>query len=381
MASGLCYPVGGLAPDAGSGGTTSGAGGSLGCLDIEVSFQTVIPTVSLLIDRSSSMQGSTGDYTEDVLREIADGTYQPWGCPSDPAAPADDPDQLNYDWRWNVVRNVLFNPQSGVVPAFQNDVRFGMTLFTHQPDVTPGVCPELSVADFALGNADALLDTMKCHDLGSFTPTRESLAAAAQALHDLDVDGPKLIVLATDGAPTTCSCTDFLDDPATPEECRPGSTVFWEGGEVAPQQVAGYEVVAEARRIHDEWGIQVSVIDVSSVDQYALREHLGDVAQAGGGKLYDGLKPTGLSHAFFSSVEEVRSCEVDLAGEIVAGFEDEGSVSLDGEPLALVSVAGDGYRVVSRSRIELLGQPCDLLKTGTHELHIVFPCDTFVEIK
>ena len=384
-ASGACEPVGVLAPDVGGvGGSfvgTRGDAGAPSCLDIEVSYQTVIPTVSLLIDRSSSMMGMTGNFGQDVQQEVEAGTYQPWGCPADPGAPADDPDQLNFDWRWNVVRNVLFNPESGVVPAFQNDVRFGMTLFTHDPDGAPGVCPELSVADFALGNAAQLLSTMKCDDLGRFTPTRESLVAAAEALHDLDVDGPKLIILATDGAPTTCACTDFLDEPTTPEECRPGSTVFWEGSEVTPQQVASLEVVAEARRIYEEWGIRISVIDLSSVGEVSLREHLGDVAVAGGGNLYDGLKPTGLSAAFFDSVEEVRSCEVDLKGEIVAGYEDDGTVTLDGAPLDLVMAGGNGYRVISSSRIELSGQACDWLKQGDHELHITFPCDTFVEVK
>lgn len=120
---------------------------------------------------------------------------------------------------------------------------------------------------------------------------------------------------------------------------------------------------------------------MSSADQTYLREHLQEVADVGGGKLYDGLKPTGLSAAFFGSVEEVRSCEVDLKGEIVAGFEDQGTVMLDGVYLELVTAGGNGYRVTSSSRLELLGQPCDLLKQGDHQLSISFPCDTFMEIK
>src|SRR6187431_1466192 len=131
-ASGSCELIGVLDPDLGGAGAASEPEE---CLEVEVAYQTVIPTVSLLIDRSSSMTGETGNYSLDVLQEIDAGTYHPWGCPADPAAPADDPDQLNYDWRWNVVRNVLFRPESGVVPAFQGEVRFGITLFTHQPDV------------------------------------------------------------------------------------------------------------------------------------------------------------------------------------------------------------------------------------------------------
>lgn len=361
-----------------SGGQTSAPGD---CVDVQVEYRKVIPTVGLLIDRSFSMQGFDG-FAARVTEEIASGAYTPWGCPEEQGAPLDSELQENPDWRWNVVRNVLFNPDAGVVPSFEAQVRFGMTLYTYLADIEPEVCPNLIRVGFSMQNSSELLAAMKCHDLGDKTPTRESLVVAAQALHEIEDDGPKMIILATDGSPNSCACPGFGDSAGIVPDCRDSSLVERNGELVTPSVAERFDLVQETRRIHDEWDIRVSVIDVSSAEATEFHTHLEEVAAAGGGQLYSGLDPSGLSEAFFGLVEGFRSCFVDLEGEIAAGKEDEGKITLDGMPLSLIpDGGGDGYRVVSSTRIELVGAPCELIASGDHELDISFPCDAIDVVK
>lgn len=362
----------------------SGGGGSGGqeeCVDVDVTFEEVIPTVALLIDRSASMQAFSG-FGALVAAEIEAGTYEPWGCPEEPNAAADAEPQANRDWRWNVVRNVLFNPTTGVVPAFSERVRFGMALYTYQPDLAPDLCPELLEVDFALDHADELLAAMRCHDVGDKTPTREALTSVAAALAALQGDDPKMIIVATDGSPNSCACPGFGTSESILPACRDEALVERDGMSLTPNQAEKFDLVAEAARIFAETNIQISVIDVSSPDDTELHAHLADIAAAGGGEIWDGLHPSGLHTAFFDLVDTIASCAVDLDGTIEAGKEEQGTVVFDGEELALVNdPTQDGYRVLSPSRIELLGEPCSLLESGTHDLSITFPCDAFVVVK
>jgi len=366
------------------GSDLSASGGSSDpgeCVDVDVTFEEVIPTVALVIDRSASMQAFSG-FADVVLQEIEAGTYAPWGCPAEEGAAPDAEPQANVDWRWNVVRNVLFNPTSGVVPAFGDRVRFGMALYTYRPDVMPDLCPELLRVDFALDHADELLAAMKCHDVGDKTPTREALTTVAESLAGIGGDDPKLIILATDGSPNSCACPGFGTSALIRPECLDTVSVERDGVTMTPQEAEKFDLVAEAGRIFHETGIEISIIDVSSPDDTELRAHLADVAAAGGGEVWDGLQPSGLHAAFFDLVDAISSCAIDLDGSIQTGKEDQGTVVFDGEELSLALSADQaGYRVVSPTRIELLGEPCDLLQSGDHEVSITFPCDAFVVVK
>jgi hypothetical protein len=362
-------------PGGQTGDPAPGASGAPGCVDLRVEYEVVIPSVALLIDRSLSMNGTLG-FAERVEEDVASGAYVPWGCPTEEGAPLDSEDQKYATWRWNVVRTVLFRPETGIVTALDGRVRFGMSLYTSGTLNPPEMCPELTQVDFALGNAAELFSAMACHDIGLDTPTRESLAQTASALHAVDAGGPKLIILATDGAPDSCECPQY--DELSPVTCQPSTTVMRDGQALTPALAEQFDVVAESRRIFEEWGIVVSTIDLGSPDDVALHTHLQEIARAGGGALYDGLRPTGLVEAFQSLIAGVRSCEVELNGQIVAGNESRGTVTLDGVRLPLVATdAANGYRVVTPSRIELVGQACAAIKEGDHDLSITFPCDTF----
>jgi hypothetical protein len=344
----------------GAGGSDEpqGTGGASSCIDVQVDFTPQVPTVLLLIDRSGSMNAN--NFGAAVAQAVADGSYVLGDCPT------------QNDWRWNVVRDVLFNPTKGIVKPLEDNVRFGMSLYSSHngqvdakdPDkVDPKkMCPELIEVPIALGNHQAMLDQFKCSDIADDTPTGESLLAAAETLKAFAEPGPKIIVLATDGEPDDCECPDF--GGGMPDKCKANDV---------PARIQA-EVVATAEQIHAD-DITIHVINVSTPDEAALQQHLADVAMAGGGEVYPGFSPGALSSAFQDIIDGVRSCVIDLDGEIADGKEDTGSVTLDGEALELDDE--NGWQVNSPSQIELLGDACEDIKKGGHDIAIKFPCDSF----
>lgn len=345
----------------GSGGTEGTTGGEPACIDVNVDFTPQTPTVLLLIDRSGSMSAGSG-FGNAVADAVAGGTYTLGDCPSD------------NDWRWNVVRDVLLNPDKGVVKPLEGAVRFGLSLYTsdngqvkdgspEEVDTTKQ-CPQLIDVPIALNNHAAMLAQFKCNDIANDTPTGESLLAAANTLKAFAEPGPKLIVLATDGEPDSCECPNFSGN-AAPAKCKqPG---------MAAQVKA--DVVATAAKIHDEDDITIHVINVSTPSNAGLQTHLGEVAASGGGSVYPGFSPGALRDAFGQIIDGARSCVIDLNGEIAKGMAGTGAIHLDGQSLALDDA--NGWRVNTPSQIELLGDACEAIKSGQHDLDIKFPCGAF----
>lgn len=345
---------------ANGGGEPMGTGGASSCIDVDVDFEPQIPTVLLLIDRSGSMNAD--NFGAAVQAAVDDGSYVLGDCPTE------------NNWRWNVVRDVLMNPTKGIVKPLEDRVRFGLSLYTSDmgqvkdgspEEIDPTkMCPVLIEVPIALANHQPMLDEFKCSDIADDTPTGESLLAAAGTLKAFDEPGPKVIVLATDGEPDNCECPNFGDNDEVPAKCKV------DGMPAIVQQ----QVVDTAQQIHGD-DITIHVINVSTPSQATLQQHLEDVADAGGGKVYPGFSPGALSEAFEEIINGVRSCKIDLDGEIADGKASTGTVTLDGEVLVLDDA--DGWQVNSPSQIELLGSACEAIKSGGHELAIKFPCEAF----
>lgn len=363
----------GMGGNQGSGGEETGSGGANTCIDVNVEFTPQVPSVLLLIDRSLSMTAT--NFGDAVKAAVQAGTYQLGNCPD---IRQGNRDVNPNDWRWNVVRDVLMNPDKGIVKPLEDRVRFGLSLYTSDNGnikaAPPGMpnapievdpnkqCPLLIDVPIALGNHQAMLDQFKCSDLGVDTPTGESLLAAAARLGAFTEPGPKVIVLATDGEPDTCECPNF--NGRVPDKCKAAGMA----------DMIRAQVVDIARQIHGD-DVTIHVINVSTPGEAALQQHLTDVATAGGGQVYPGFSPGALSHAFEDIIDGARSCVVDLQGEIADGKQDSGKITLDGRELALGDP--DGWRVNSPSQIELLGQACDDIKSGDHDIKITFPCESF----
>lgn len=358
----------------GSGGDQNGTAGAQGCIDLDVDFTPQIPTVMLLIDRSGSM--TAGDNFGKAVKDAVDaGTYALGDCPSIRQGSQNvNPN----DWRWNVVRDVLMNPDKGIIKPLEDRVRFGMSLYSSNngrikpapagmpnapAELDPSIaCPVLIDVPISLDNHQAMLDEFKCSDLGGDTPTGESLVAAAETLKSFDEPGPKVIVLATDGEPDTCDCPNF--NGRVPDKCK----------EQGAADAVRAQVVATAQQIHGD-DITIHVINVSTPTLANLQKHLTDVANAGGGNVYPGFNPGDLTSAFEDIINGVRSCVIDLDGEIASGKESDGTITLDGDELTLDDP--DGWQVNSPSQIELLGEACEAIKSGGHDIAIKFPCDSF----
>jgi hypothetical protein len=280
---------------------------------------------------------------------------------------------MNNDWRWNVVRDVLFNPVKGIIKPLEDQVRFGLSLYTSNngqvDDDDPELidptkmCPTLIDVPIALANHQAMFDVFECNDIAGDTPTGESLLAAAATLQAFAEPGPKLIVLATDGEPDNCECPNFSGN-SVPAHCRAAGM----------QGVVQAEVVTTAGQIFAD-DITIHVINVSTPSNAGLQAHLAEVATAGGGQVYPGFSPGALTEAFQEIIDGARSCVVDLDGEIAKGKESTGTVTLDGDELVLDDE--NGWQVNTPSQIELLGTACEAIKSGDHDLDISFPCESF----
>ena len=313
----------GLCAEAEGGGTTGGSSGGSSedsCIDIDLRFDELIPNVMLLIDRSGSMDANF------------------------PGA-AD---------RWEAVKEALIDPAAGVVKQLEKRVRFGLLLYTSDDGFAGGQCPQLigdqipialdnySAIEAAYGQAGYLSN--------GDTPTAESVVAARNMLLGVQNNGPKVIVLATDGEPDTCEDAD-AHNPTTNQ--RSVSTV------------------QEAYNM----GVSLAVIAVGN-DVGA--GHLQDLANAGAGYAVGGNEaaPTytpsdrqGLIDAFASIVDQNRSCEVLLDHSV--SDPSQGSVVLDGT--ALPYGDANGWELTSSTRLELKGEACSRLKQDAAGLQIRFP--------
>jgi len=287
------------------------------CGDVAVTLERVVPTVVLLIDQSGSMTESFGGTT-----------------------------------RWNAVRQTLMSPGTGVVAQLEGDVRLGLTLYTSHKGSAGGTCPEhVSVAPEIM-NYSEINAVYASAEPEQDTPTGDSLHVVAGDLEALDVEGDKIIVLATDGEPDSCADPD---------------------GNANAFTVAAAQAAFAA-------GIRIYIIGVGDGVGAA---HLQDMANAGVGEPSNGTAPfwqafdaQGLVDAFQAIITAPPSCIFTLNGEVVAGMESEGSVTLDGTPLGYND--SDGWRLNGSSEIEILGAACDAIKEGQHELTASFPCDAVV---
>jgi hypothetical protein len=288
------------------------------CPGAHVTFEKRIPYVVLLVDQSGSM-------TED----FGNGT------------------------RWSVLHEALLDAQTGIVSRLENEVRFGLALYTSHEGNKGGQCPLLAQVSPEFGTYSEIKAIYDAAKPDEDTPTGESLLAIAEQLQKiyLNVPTPKVIVLATDGEPDTC------------EEPNP--------------QNGQQESISAAQQAY-EMGIETYVISVG--DEVGL-PHLQDMANAGLGLEVNGnhdapfwqaLDQDQLYDAFDTIINGVRDCLFTLDGNVVDGFQDQGKVTLDGQPLTQDDP--DGWKLNGSNEVQLLGAACEAIQDGQHDLQIEFPC-------
>lgn len=322
---GKCVPGG--SNQGGAGGSTSAfmggsdLGGNTnqggGCASVEVTFEPQIPTVLLLIDQSGSMTAAFDTGT-----------------------------------RWGVLYSVLMDPVTGLVATLQNQVRFGLALYTG----TTQMCPALTQVSIALGNYAAIDAAYAPQAPLSETPTGDSIMAVLPALVAVPDPGPKVIVLATDGEPDTC--------------------------EVPNPQNGQAEAIAAAQAAY-AMGVSTYIISVG--DQVSA-QHQQDMANAGTGKPLDGSMgnspyfpandQAALITAFDTIINGVRSCILDISGTVDPAKAGQGHVYVDGVEIGFNDP--NGWQLNSPTQIELLGTACEQIQNGDHTVTGNFPCDAVI---
>jgi hypothetical protein len=297
--------------------TGAEAGETEGCPLLDVILIPQTPTLVFLVDQSGSMNEDFGG-----------------------------------DTRWNVITDVLINPQSGIVAQYEDGIRLGMTLYTSVDGNTMGgECPILIEVDPATSNFAAIESTMSMAQPVQDTPTGESLDLVWQKLDALDVPGNKYIVLATDGEPDTCA------------EPNPSN------GQA--------EAIAAAEGAFGA-GIETFIISVGSDVSAA---HLQDMANAGQGvqpgdpdaPYYQALDQAALGQAFDQILASVRSCQLDLMSPLSDADAANCILEVNGDPVGLDDP--NGWQLNDPTELELVGAACDALQQGTSSVQMTCACD------
>ena len=303
-------------PNGTSTGSQSGDGGSgagNSCADVQVTFEKVIPTVVLLVDQSGSMTTSFGSGS-----------------------------------RWSVLHDTLMDPNTGIVKKLDQEVRFGLALYSGDGGSN---CPMLTQVSIALGNYAQMASVYDPATPAKETPTGESIDAVVAGLAPFAETGPKYIILATDGEPDTCA------EP-NPQNGQP-------------------QAIAAAQAAYAQ-GIGTFIV---AVGDEVSAGHQQDMANAGAGlpiggsqnaPFWTALDPQGLVDAFDTIVNGVRSCVFSVDGSIDPAQAGKGTVKLDGQPLGYDEP--NGWKLNSPTEIELVGAACDALQDGDHEVSATFPC-------
>ncbi len=286
-----------------------------GCAEVQVVVEPIIPTLVLLVDQSGSMTADFG------------------GQP-----------------RWDAIYETLMDPGSGVVSSLESSVRFGLTLYTSEDGFEGGECPMLTTVDPAIDNHAAIDQAFAPANPVDETPTGESLAAIAPQLAAAPFDGPKGIVLATDGEPDTCA--------------QPN-----------PQQ--GQQEALDAATAAFGMGVTTFII---SVGDDVGAQHLQEMANVGVGKApddpdaapyYQALDPDQLVAAFEEIIGSFVSCQLIIEGEVDLDQACDGTVTLDGVELE----CGTQWSLPDASTLELLGDACETLQDGMdHTVDASWPC-------
>jgi hypothetical protein len=200
-----------------------------------------------------------------------------------------------------------------------------------------------------LDNYDAIRALYLQAEPAKDTPTAESVAAATDLLVAFEAEGPKAILLATDGNPDTC------EDPDAHTQ--------------ASQDFA-------VNTVKSTFGAGISTYVLSVGDEVA-QDHLQNMANAGIGAADGATSPywkatdqAALESALESIINGVRSCGFALEGDVDTSLVTSGTVKLDGETLTY----GVDWKLNGKNEVELEGARCDALKTGTHDLQAEFPC-------
>jgi hypothetical protein len=190
------------------------------------------------------------------------------------------------------------------------------------------------------------------------TPTGDALQQVVTELTQTPSQGPRYILLVTDGNPDTCL-------QPNPDQGQP-------------------EAVAAAQRAYAA-GIELYVLGISNG---IAGENLQQLANAGKGRPIDsvyGVDPDAaqpfqasdnvleLAEQFSDILNGIPLCEVRLQRDVAPTELGNARVVLDGRPLSY-SVS-DGYVLKDSRHLAIVGKACEAIEVGGRQLSVRIACD------
>jgi len=312
-------------------GNSSVSGGGANCPSGIARTSRITPRVILVLDGSCSMS----------TPYPANGAQSATSC------------RNNQNSRWAALHNVLMGDQ-GVVRQLQGVVEFGVVIFGTEPNCPlTGDAIRPAVNNFEAINRAFPADTPP----GQFTPTGPALDYVYTELIDRMVDpdgmeGPQIVLLATDGEPNSCENADPNYDPSV-----------------------------NALNMSRTLGVPVLTYVVSLADATGpFHDHLqqlADIGVGGQGTLYSPNTPAELRAALETLIGGAVGCDILLNGTVRTGEECKATVTLNGNELACNGA--NGWILTDPSHIRLQGSACDMFKASpTAVLSANFACGTFM---
>jgi len=333
------------------------------CADTDVALTKVQPKVLFLLDQSSSMRH-----------------YR---------FPTGDSNNCNPDCRWTVLKDVLIGPAAnpgGLLKQLEGEAEIGVKMYSATdgnpndndnsflPEPTDKVCPRFNGKAFdgltfelnAFPTVDAMLRPASVDD---DTPTGPAIRTVVGLPDDggvgdpkgfaaLASKAPKVLVLVTDGEPGLCG-DNFASEPGRAAVINAVQQTYTH--DIRTFVIAIGDTSAQAERHFNAVANAGKGLDPVTGDAGAIRPNTPQ-------QLVDALKHI---------VLDARTCTFDLNGQVQAGMEKLGTVTLNGAPVPFDAPGApdEGWRLVTPSRIELVGSACETLKSSPDaQLTARFPC-------
>ncbi|MEO8703342.1 MAG: vWA domain-containing protein [Kofleriaceae bacterium] len=306
-AGSVCSPDGECVPD-GSGGPDAN------CPAVNFTAMPTIPSISLLIDRSGSMDDPIGNKT-----------------------------------RYNAVRDALIDPATGVVTSLENKAFFGASLYS-----TDAPCPKLYSVPRTkgAGTRDSIATLINSQSPEGNTPTGPSIAVAVAdfAATPAPAGSPPVIVLATDGLPNGCNGGN---------------------GEQASIDAAAAAFAAGIRLFVLAVGNGINDGHLQAVANAGA----GVTAGMPDAPFFVANTPADLQSAFTAIIGGVVSCELTISGTIDDTQAAGGTVILNGMTLIFgvdwELVNGNTIRLLGQACTDLKNSPTPMVTAS-------FPCGAVI---
>lgn len=361
------------------------------CNSKGITFEKVVPSVLMLVDRSTSMFKSNLPTGEGGQTTCFDGSSPEFGTEPD---------------RWTAMRAAV-----AALEPLAADVMFGMSTYTSF-STSVETCPEMPELATLLPGQTAFADimaalpenTIACPEKKSETPTWEAIAAGAEALAQVQIEGPKYLLVITDGEPDSCvkfdpQCGQDAAIGAAQDAFAAGITTFVIGlgsdvGEKFLNDLAhaGQGLDVQPPETDSVWCIgqvlqgvdPAATFDTNNYRDTAMATYGADGLEYADRLFFAPADLAALQTQLTEVIAGVRTCDYEMDTAVVASKANKGAVRLtlaDGTPLDLVYGDPNGWALSADNdyTVTLQGTACEkVLAEEVMALQIEFPCDVRV---